>query len=940
MSLISKEEIFNATNGGLDIILWQLPQAEPSSRDKNKKFKLRESEKTASATLRFYQGLWWVKDFGGTESMNAIDLYSYLNNKSFAESIKAIAQRFHIDPEKVKPVKAHFEKRDATADEKDGSYWFEHNEAFSDTEIQVIFAKSVIASKTSKVQENDELKVDWNYFRSILGKYNVRSLKSYSRVKEGKVTTVYSSAEYPIFHFDYSTYHKVYQPKNADKAFRFQYFGSKPSTGVYGFLQVERAYQEAIKENDKENYDNLDEDEKSESRKEVKLDDIILCSGDRDALNVAAMGYNPIWFDSESTVNKVVDGAFLTKLFKKSHNVYYLGDIDATGKKVAHNLCMNPANAKYLDIKYIELPEELLSYKDMRGNPCKDVRDYLEKGWKPYDFGKLVENAMPYRFWDSEPKFGKDGQIKGWGYSINNVLLYNFLQRNGFAKYKSLSEKEGYFFIRVLNNRVKKLNPSEVRTFVHDFLKERQFDTTLRNTAFRSPALNDSSLGNLYFRNIEFKTTYPDAQLFFFRNSTVRVSKAGIQVYKPDEIEVYAWDDQVIQHDFRLPSSGRPFECSAVNNGYKVEIKKEDSIFLQYLERTSRMFWQKQEQQGVALEPDEIDAQQNHLANKLFALGYMLHRFKESSRPWAVYAMDNKISEIDESHGGSGKSLFFKSLTFMSNMVTFDARNAKLTDNAHMYDRVNEQVDLIYFDDVSDKINFELFFGAITGNMVVNPKGAKQFEIDYSKSPKFCFTSNYAIKGMDPSKKRRLLFTVFSDYFHASFEGYGDERTPKDEFGKNLFSDWNEEEWNDFYTVMLSSVEFYLNQPGKLNPPMDNISKRQYLMTMGDNFKGWADVYFSKESGNLEWEIQRQTAFEDYHESTKGYRLTPQSFMKRLDAWARFYGHELNPAEKCNQGKRIIKKVENTTYEYIYIKANPELMDENIQIAKEDEVSF
>jgi hypothetical protein len=932
MSRISKEDIFKASNQGLDIILELLPQAEPSSRYRNKKFKMRETEKTASSVLRFYDNIWWVKDFGGDRAMNAIDLYAEMNNKSFADAFKELAERFDLNPEKAKPVRAAFTKRQASDEEADGAYFFDFNEAFSENELKVIFANSVIKSRVT------EDKVDWNYFRSILGRYSVRSLKSYSYVKERMFYTVGSTEDYPIFLFDYGDFKKAYQPKNQDKAYRFRYFGTKPANGVYGMGQIDLAYNNLLKESQEDNYDRLDEDGKEQSRKEVKLEDIILCSGDRDALNVAAMGYNPLWFDSETTIGKVVDGRFLTNLFKKAHNVYYLGDIDATGRSVAHKLCMNPDNAKYLDIKYIELPAELLTKTDMRGNPCKDVRDYLEKGWKPYDFKKLVENAMPYRFWDSEPRFNKNGDVKDWVYSINNVLLYNFLQRNGFARYKSLSEKDGYFFIQVVNNRVKKLNPADIRGFIHDFLKERQYDHKLRNAAFRSPALNDASLGNIHLKEIEFKTTYPDAQLFFFRNSTVKVSKEGIKVYRPAEIEVFAWEEQVIQHDYNFKAADTPFQCIASNGGYQVDILKKESIFLQYLERTSRMFWQKEEVDKVALTDEEKEIQGNHLSNKLFALGYMLHRFKESSKPWAVYAMDNKISDIDESHGGSGKSLFFKSLKFMSNMVTFDARNAKLTDNAHMYDRVNEQVDLIYFDDVSDKINFELFFGAITGSMVVNPKGAKQFEIEYSKSPKFCFTSNYAIRGMDPSKKRRLLFTVFSDYFHTAFEGYFDERTPKDEFGKNLFDDWTYEEWNDFYSTMLHTVMFYLNHTGKLNPPMENISKRQYLMTMGDNFKSWADVYFSTESGNLDIEVQRSNAFENYHETNKTYRLTPQNFYKKVDAWARFYGHTLNPPHVCNQGKRIIRKIEGTTYEYLFIESNPDA--EKQEVIQEEDVKF
>jgi hypothetical protein len=158
--------------------------------------------------------------------------------------------------------------------------------------------------------------------------------------------------------------------------FRFRYAGKKPKDFVNGLAQVEKAYRDQNDEFDPES-----DDPKKKNMK--KLGEIIRASGERDALNVAGLGYNVIWFNSES---ESISPKLYGELTKMADDIYNLPDIDATGKKQAVKLGL-----QYLDLKTIWLPEKLSTYKDHRGKPRKDFRDYVDLWPKIEDFKKLFE---------------------------------------------------------------------------------------------------------------------------------------------------------------------------------------------------------------------------------------------------------------------------------------------------------------------------------------------------------------------------------------------------------------------------------------------------------------------------------------------------------------------------------------------------------------------
>ena len=265
--------------------------------------------------------------------------------------------------------------------------------------------------------------------------------------------------------------------------------------------------------------------------------------------------------------------------------------------------------------------------------------------------------------------------------------------------------------------------------------------------------------------------------------------------------------------------------------------------------------------------------------------------------------------------------------------VKLSGRNPKLMDNPHVFDQVTQHTQMLLLDDCDRYLNTGLFYDNITSDMTVNPKNNQSFTIPFEDSPKIAFTTNYVPADFDPSSEARLLYMVFSDYYHQRTEenDYQETRSIRDDFDEDLFSKtYTEDEWNSDINFFLQCCRFYLslaNEPIKIMPPMDNIIKRKFKADMGVNFEDWAATYFSEESERLDKFIVRERAFNDFKQFSGINKATTQSFTKKLKAFVELcpYIKELNPEDLCNSQHRIIRRdpanPDGSPVEMIYLRS-------------------
>ncbi len=912
--------IYDATNKGLDIIIYYYPQAHGCDQ-RGKFFKLRGDEKTASAAMKEIKGVWRVTDFGDDgHALSPIDICMREERLDFKQAVHRLAERYGVSTSYIS--QSNLPKRetvDAGPDEPEGAFEYELNEKLTEYELNVL-GPMVTAE--------------------VCHRYSYYSVKWYSTVKNRKKTTVSSTETYPIFMRECGEFRKIYQPLNPDKAFRFFYKGNKPKDYVNGLAELKKAYEKLQKELDAEEEREYDEEktpDTSKEKKSRKLPEAIICSGERDALNCAGMGYLPLWLNSETAT---LDERTYKEITNRVERLYNIPDLDDTGLRKGRDLAL-----QYIDIYTIELPAWLPTYKDSRGRPRKDLRDYVELMKHPSDFKELVRMAMPCRFW--EKKFSKN-EVR---YEVNTLYMLNFLKLNGFGKIVD-PENDNEIFVHVDGYKVREIRISAMTDFILRWARERRLDHDIQNLIINSTRTNTSTLEKIDPITLDFRYTTAESQTLYFDNTTVRVTADGVETIRNGSNGVYAWQKSICEHDFKLLPPAFTYAYNKESGNYKINIQNTSSHYFRFLINASRMYWKEEFEDrivddnkenyryreehhwdimGPRLTEEEQEEQVLHLQNKIFSIGYLLHSYKSHSKAWCVWVLENKITEEEESSGGSGKTFMIRFLNKFKNMETMNGRDKSLTTSSQFFmDRVTDATDIMLIDDAVKYFDFNYFYSMITDNMVVNYKNAKSKEIAFKDSPKIVVTSNFPPPANDGSTARRILNCVFSDYYHKATDDneYADSMRISDDFGYELHNEmYKWEYWNEDYNFCVNCLQFYLDAVKNnviLDPPMTNVDMRMKIQMIGQTFYDWAYVFFSEGSYHLDTLLLKSNIKNDFDPKNL---MTMHKFTKKLRNFCDLAPHieKLNPPEVKGfreESKRIIKREGGSPAEYIYIKTH------------------
>lgn len=915
--MIRQEDIYAATNGGLNVLCHFYKEIDPSNP--KKPLKLRSDDKRASAGCFCKNGIWFIKDHGGSDqkAYNAIELVREKMNLDFGEAINWIASTFapHL----------------LASAQGNNTFAFKPSmkkEAPS-TEMRLIRRKSGEFTKA----ELDCL--GYKITQKLCDEFGLIPLDGYiTKAKEDHSWRIESNDQYPILFYDYGEWGKIYQPYGD---LRFMYYGEKPKDFIFGTKTFLKFWKDALKnkypisktEYDKE-FSKPEEEQNSEvMSRSVKFENLILCSGPSDALNAYSVGNCEVcWLNSES---EPLSNNHLQKLKRICENLFVCFDSDETGLRCAQKIALQD-----LDVRVIEFPEDFASYstnkRDSDGNakPCKDIKDfmvYYKRGQinPHYEFeNRLMKLAKPLKFWTEI--ISEKGRIS---YDISNACLFKFLSATGF--YKMTVGKDGWRYVFVKDKVIEVIPEtsivSRVRAHLAKFINDNPeyYSLGLENMILRNKVLSADSFQNLEQRRFNLDSFTKTEEYFFFRNVIVRVTGDKIEKVNPLECPYYVLKDKIIQHDLLL--SDKPFYTVTDSEKYRYahdvlsqyspdapeysEIKQEidnttnsdryklevlsDFDMIRYIYNTGNRYW-KQQTADTDLTPTERNIVDLNFINKCTALGYLLSRYKSPSNAKALYCIETSISEEDEGehNGGSGKSLFTSLVNYMRNRISVSGQ--RQMDFNFIYQSIDFDTEIFHIDDLNSKLDLNVFLPDITGDLQVNPKHKSAFILPFAQSPKFSFTSNHAISRFTGSLRRRIFFCEFSDYYHSANEKGLKEMSPKIEFGRDFFTDYSEEDYNTFYNFMLQNVQLYLKR-GLIETDMTNIEERQKRYTIGLDFIDWADVYFQDK---FNMNVDKEEAFIDFKNSLSQRSqsfVKKKTFTKKLQLWCEIKGYTYNPEE-------------------------------------------
>lgn len=952
---IDKNEVLRLTNNGLDIILHYLPQARDSVSSRHKKFKLRDEDDASCQLSQDKDKIWTVKDYGSDEKPRngiqiAMEEEGQTNNgEGFLNTLNIIAAKLNLNIENT-GSKHLAQPRIVKTGKKQDDYTFVKRDTFTRFELETLGGSYL----TEEICKN----------------YNLSPLESYTN-KNG--TIFYSTEHYPIFVWDWGEFQKIYQPLAADKQYRFFYVGKKPKNFIYGLSQTIKA-KELLKEKiDNETYnESVNGEDNKSTTDSYKLECIIKCSGDRDALNVAALGYPVIWTDSEATFLTYSDYNVITKMCKKFYN---LPDIDEPGLRYALKFALHYFKPKFDPVYNIYLPEDLKETRDFRGKPCKDVTDffkyYKNEGSRKYIFDELVEIATPLRFWEVHLK--KDQKTGGYkeDYEFMNTRSLDFLNANGFFTINDPASKDGTGLVKITDKFIEHYKPEKVASWIYQYMKSCRFNERILNMVLRTQQLKPNQI--LGMPNAEFESTMhgKDWRTLVFKNTAWKITADAIKPIKHKEVDNYIWKHKTIPHnvsvlkdpmltvDYSKEAKAiiskrdkhkkgsekwtelhREFQSIATENRYDLTRHDFDFGFLDYIFKTSYMHWKDVEYNGVKETPEQVRIQNAHVLNKLYALGHLCHLYKDEAKALMVIAMDGKESDSGMHEGGTGKSLLFKAPQQFLETIFADGQNPDLTEDKHLFGGATKRTEYLYIDDAHRGMPLNRFYSIVTGNMEVNPKHAQSHSIPFADSPKLAITTNNTITKLDQSTLRRILFVVFPDYFHKKgpFSEYRENRSPDMLYNQIFYSeDWPDEDWNKFYNLMAYSIQLYMRFPEPIEPPMEKVSRRNFRNQMGDLFFNWATDYFNEQEEDHSFKhrdvyLERAVLYENFMNETENLKSenswtrkinSKTNFKNQIKLFASYHEWEFNPPEITFPDGRIRHRDKGSLIEFFYLKTIP-----------------
>lgn len=929
--MVNIKKLYESTNMGLSILQDLFPQAE-----EGKVFRIRtEGDNDPSCRLHKRKinvkgeqmEVWGITDFGDDGWRNPIDLYKDARGYSqerFYEALQELAQKYDVfETVDAKINIPRIEKRPALPEEKNGTRKWDLKEQASVSDLAVM-------GRTVK--------------QDTLNALGWKALNWIASTKDGQTTIKHSTENYPIFIRECivkdsddkgpaEKFYKIYEPLNANKNFRFLYYptGGKPDGYVNGLHELKKAhtqYNAKMREEFEANEKNKDK-----KYQEVKLPCVALCSGERDALACRSMGVPPIWINSETAR---LDGATVKLVLEYANAIYNIPDIDDTGIREGKKIALS-----FLDIKTVWLPNRLRNFRDHRGKPRKDLNDWIDLHPKREEFYALLKGAKTAKFWVKNDK----------GLALDTANLHYFLHLNGFSTYEYDENQEDTELIKIDGYEVTKVYPKTIRKFLRRWVSQNLNDHEVMNLVLNSTKISINGFEGMEDKNLDFTNHTSTSQTFFFSNVAVMVTEDEIKPIKREDYNTtsFVWSDSVIKHNFRKVDEDFFSVTKEIDDTgrttFKVHINKVNSQLMGYFINSSRIHWRKEmetrfdnpteretyaaahkfdlEGEGLT-EEEKTDHLQNFL-NKVFVAGYMLHGYKDPSRAWAAYAMDNKIGEEGQRNGGSGKSIFFEALSHLMPTVTISGKDPNIFENSHTFERVNRKTRMVVVEDCAKSLDIEDFYLLINGEFHVNPKNKTIFSIPFTESPKMAFSTNYVPLAFDGSSVRRMLYMVFGDYYHQQTDenDYLETRKLSDDFGQNILPPYSsEEQWNADINFLLQCERAYLKliqQNAMIVPPMQNILIRKNMTVMGDNFQEWAFQYFAEDSGRLNREIEKEKVFNDCISQANIPKLTPHTFTKKLKAFVAVadWIDELDPKEMCGKDGRIRRD----SKQYIYLRS-------------------
>lgn len=430
-----------------------------------------------------------------------------------------------------------------------------------------------------------------------------------------------------------------------------------------------------------------------------------------------------------------------------------------------------------------------------------------------------------------------------------DLLKYKlFLERNGFKKFFP-EDCQKPTWVKIVSNKVTETSIEKIKDFVLDYLLVRGEVNVWKYCANYPNLFSDKLLLMLDSVELMMLKDTKTKSFFAFKNGILEVDNNQYKLVDYIDVNGYVWESQIIQRDW-------------------ISLEEYQNEYMTFISNVSNG------------EPLPIEC----------SIGYLLSTYKNKMNNKAIILNDEVISQNPE--GGTGKGLFVQGLRQIRKVSILDGKTFD-DKKSFPYQTVSPETQVLVFDDVLKNFNFENKFSLVTEGMTLERKNKDAIKLKVEDSPKMVISTNYAIKGEGNSHDRRRHELEIAQY-------YGKNLTPYDEFGRQLFDDWDLEDFQKFDNYMIYCLQCFLKN-GLVKQNSKNIKLRKFIAETSMEFYEWAEDFENLPRNKRLGKTEYYTKFIEEYQDFKKY-LQVKTFIKWSDKYCKFKGIEYS--EGNTQGER------------------------------------
>ena len=463
-------------------------------------------------------------------------------------------------------------------------------------------------------------------------------------------------------------------------------------------------------------------------------------------------------------------------------------------------------------------------------------------------FDDLKEVSENSNFWFLDKK----DNVK-----IDSLKYKMFLEEKGFAKhYPNGSDKPMFVFIS--ENKVKESSISRIKDFVLTYLLQGKHIDVFNYCSTYHNLFTEQYLIMLETIDLMMLKDSKDYSYIPFSNGVLKVTQTGTELKEYFEMDEYIWESQILERNW--------VKTKTTNNDYQ-----------KFIENISH---------------DDSTAMK-------CTIGYLLLNYKNRSQNKAVILNDEIISESPE--GGTGKGLFVQGI---GQIRRTDIIDGKQYDNkkSFAYQTISLETKVLVFDDVKKGFDFENNFSLITEGITLEKKNKDAIKLNVHESPKVIISTNYAIKGDGHSQDRRRHELEIAQF-------YGKNLTPEQDFGRQLFDDWELEDFHRFDNYMVECLQEYFTY-GLIAQNSKNTKLRKFIASTSPEFNEWSMDSENLPMGiRLDKQIYLDNFKRDYPDFAQ-FKLTHKRFQIFIQKYCQFKDLKYNDGNSNGMKWFMIGEVE------------------------------